>query len=421
MLLEEIVRAPHLRTGARQAPLGPYLDDLLAPIESVGYKPHSVHSLVYGIIQFGTYLHQQGLTDLDQLRFHHVQSFVATQPLYRCHGQYQYPISRGVWGARHLWRYACAMGITFPEPAPPEPIYATVLEEWLQYLERHQGLAPGTLALYRRHIRRFFEYLGPDASPTGLQRLEINRVRAYLRQACQGWSPAHRQVVLSTTRIFLRFAWNQGYLSQDLSLMVGRVPSFKHDRLPRGPRWEEAQRLLEAPDRTTELGRRDYAILQLLLTYGVRSQQIRLLSLEDIAWQSSTLHFAPLKGGRPITVPLLPAVGEAILAYLQEGRPSSPSRRLFLSSRPPFSPLTKGGLTSLVARAFAQSGVPSPHHGPHALRHTWATRMLAEGQSLKTMADLLGHRRWETTRLYTKVDIGQLRTVALPWPEEVAS
>ena len=421
MLLEEIVRSPHLRAGARQAPLGPYLDDLLAQIESVGYKPRSLRDLVQGIIQFGTYLHQQGLTDLDQLRLPHVQAFVATQPLRQCKGQYQYPISRGVWGARHLWRYTCAAGITFPEPAPPEPVYAPVLEEWLQYLERHQGLADGTLALYRRHIRRFLEYLGSEATPTGLQRLEISRVRAYLRQACQGWSQAQRQAVLSTVRIFLRFAWSRGYLSRDLSLMVGRVPHFKHDRLPRGPRWEEAQRLLEAPDRATALGRRDYAILQLLLTYGVRSQQIGLLALEDIAWRSSTLHFAPLKGGRPITVPLLPAVGEAILAYLQEGRPSSPSRRVFLSSRPPFFPLTRGGITSLVARAFAQSGVSSPHHGPHALRHTWATRMLAEGRPLKTMADLLGHRSWETTRIYTKVDMGQLRTVALPWPEEGSS
>lgn len=421
MLLEDIVRSPHLRACARRAPLGPHLDDLLAEVESIGYKPRSLRDLVYGMIQFGTYLHQQGLTDLGQLRLHHVQSYVATQPLRRCQGQYQYPISRGVWGARHLWRYACATGITFPEPAAPEPVYAPVLEEWLHFLERHRGLADGTLALYRRHIRRFLEYIGPDASPTGLQRLEISRVRAYLRQACQGWSQAQRKAVLSTVRTFLRFAWSRGYLPRDLSLMVGRIPSFKHDRLPRGPRWEEAQRLLEAPDRTTDLGRRDYAILHLLLTYGVRAQQIGLLSLEDIAWRSSTLHFAPLKGGRPITVPLLPAVGEAILAYLRQGRPVSPSRRLFLSSRPPFSPLTRGGITSLVGRAFAQTGVPSPHHGPHALRHAWATRMLAEGHPLKTLADLLGHRSLETTRLYTKVDIGQLRTVALPWPEEVTS
>lgn len=337
MLLEEIVRSPHLREWARKEPLGSHIDDLMTQVASVGYKPRSLQDLVHGIIQFGTYLHRQGLTDLCQLRLHHVQSFVATQPLRRFLGKYQYPISPGVRRARYLWRYAVAAGLTLADSEPSFPL----LEEWLQYLERHQGLAQGTIALYRRHIRRFLVYLGPVAAPPDIAELEIHQVRAYLQQACRGWSPAQRKAVVSTVRIFLRFAWSRGYLSRDLSLMIGRVPHFNHDRLPRGPRWEDAQRLLDVPDRTTELGRRDYAILQLLLTYGVRAQQIGLLSLEDIAWQSNSLHFAPIKGGRPITVPLLPAVGEAILAYLQQGRPSSASRRLFLRSRPPLAPLTR--------------------------------------------------------------------------------
>lgn len=118
-------------------------------------------------------------------------------------------------------------------------------------------------------------------------------------------------------------------------------------------------------------------------------------------------------------VPLVPSVGEAILDYLGRGRLQTGSRRVFLSTRPPFSPLTGSAITSLVTRAFAKTGVPSPHRGSHALRHAWATRMLEEGRPLKIIADLLGHRSLETTRIYTKVDLGRLRTVPLPWPAEV--
>ncbi|MDP3064690.1 MAG: site-specific integrase [Chloroflexota bacterium] len=419
MTVEDIVRSPELQARARRAPLGPHIDDILAGVEPLGYKPDSLRGLVYGLIQFGDYLHRQGVTALGQLRFHHVESFLATQPIRQCRGRYQYPISRGVWGARYLWRYACATGITAPEEPPPAPVYSPLLEEWLWFLERHRGLALKSLDLYRRHIRRFLEYMGPDATEAGLRHLEVDSIHDYLGHACRGRSRSERKAVLSTLRIFLRFTWSRGYLTRDLSFAVERVPSFKHDRLPRGPRWEDARRLLDAPDRATALGRRDCAILQLLLTYGVRAQQLCLLSLDDISWRSETLAFMPLKGGRPVVVPLVPSVGEAMLAYLRCGRPQTGSRRLFLSTRPPFLPLTGSSITSLVARAFAKTGVSSPHHGSHALRHAWATRMLQEGRPLKTIADLLGHRSLETTRIYTKVDLGRLRTVPLPWPEEV--
>jgi integrase/recombinase XerD len=117
------------------------------------------------------------------------------------------------------------------------------------------------------------------------------------------------------------------------------------------------------------------------------------------------------------SVPLMPAVGEAILSYLRNGRPNTNSRRVFLCSQPPFTPLLS--ISSMVARVFQKAEVASPHHGSHALRHAWATRMLAEGHPLKTIADIIGHRSIETTRIYAKVDFARLRTVSLPWPEEV--
>ncbi len=418
MVLEDIVRSSRLRGLARQAPLGPSIDGFVAAVASTGYTPESLRELLYGVIRFGAFLRRRGMTDLRRLETSDVEAFVARQPIRRCRGKYHYRISRGVRGARHLLRYARAAGIAAPESPSPPPLYAALLDEWVAFLERHRGLAPKSLDLYRRHLRRFLEPLGRDATGVRLRRLDADQVRDYVRRVAQGRSRSERKAVVSTLRMFLRFAWDRGYLARDLTDAVERVPSFKQERLPRGPRWEDAQRLLETPDRATALGGRDYAILQILLAYGVRAQQVCRLCLEDIVWRAGTIRFAPLKGGRAVEVPLQPAVGEAVLAYLRAGRSPTDSRHVFLSTCPPFPALAASTITSLVARAFAKAGIPSPHHGSHALRHAWATRLLAEGQSLKTIADLLGDRSLETTRIYAKVDFDRLRSVGLPWPGE---
>lgn len=331
--------------------------------------------------------------------------------------RYYYRFSPGISAARHLLRYTRTVGIVAPEREGALPCYAPLLAEWLAFLKQHRGLTPGTLDLYGRYVGRFLKTLGPEATDSGLGRLDVARVRAYVSRAAHGRSRSVRKAVVSTLRSFLRFARDRGYLTDDLSATVERVPCFKHERLPRGPRWEDALRLLEVPGCTTTRGRRDYAILQLLLSYGVRARQVSGLCLDDIRWRQEQIRFAPLKGGRQVVVPLLPTVGDALLHYLQAGRPSTAIRHLFLSSHPPFPPLRSAAISSLVARTMEHAQIETPHRGSHALRHAWATRLLAEGQSLKTIADLLGHRSLETTRIYAKVDFTRLRTVGLPWPE----
>lgn len=419
MTFEDIIRSPRLRALGRAAPLGPYIDDFVTTVSATGYTPTSLRDLLQGVIQFGTFLREQGVTDLQNLQARHVEAFIATQPLRRCRGQYVYPISRGVRGARHLWCYAQAAGITAVDSNRPSSDHP-VLEAWLAFLERHRGLAKNSLALYRRHIQRFLDELGPQANGAKLRSLNAERVRDYISRAVHGYSRSHRKAVVSTLRIFLRFAWERGYVERELATTVERIPSFKHETTPRGPCWEDAQRLLDVPDRSTTLGQRDYAILQILLSYGVRAQQVCSLKLQDLSWPTDTIRFAPMKGGRGVEVPLTPTVGEAVLAYLRAGRPQpSASRHVFLRSRAPFRPITTSAISGLVTKAFVQAGVASPHRGSHALRHAWATHLLAEGRSFKTIADLLGHRSLETTRIYAKVDVRRLRTVGLSWPQEV--
>jgi site-specific recombinase XerD len=245
------------------------------------------------------------------------------------------------------------------------------------------------------------------------------RVRKYLQHQAPRFARVTRKNLVITLRSFLRFAFGSGYLQRDIAGAIERVPCFALARLPRGPKWEDLAKILATVDRGTTLGRRNFAILLMLMTYGVRAVQLTSLRLDDVNWRENQITFPAAKRGRPINAPLTAAAGNALLQYIRDGRPASRERRVFLSVVPPFRPLTAGSLCNITTPAFIHSGIASPHRGSHAIRHAWATRAFAQGQRLKTVADLLGHRGLESTRIYTKVDYAQLRSVGLGWPAEV--
>jgi site-specific recombinase XerD len=408
-------RRPKYRAGVLEGPLGPYIDGFIASVFQVGYTPGSLRSLVLGAVNFGRYLAKMQLCDLRKLRDKHVRDYIATTRPQR-HGKYCFHVSPGARAAPHVLRYLRRLGVALAAGPPSRQF--PILEEWLTFLRDHRGLAEKSLRLYGCHIVKFLEHLGRDATSAGLKRLSPERIRDYIRARASTYGRSERKMLVSTLRAFLRWAFGQGYLRRDLTIAVERVPSFKHEHLPRGPRWKDLLKLLQVPDRGTAQGRRDYAILLLLITYGVRAHQVGTLQLGDIDWRRMLVHFKAAKRGRDVQVPLTIPVGEALVKYLRMGRPETPGRYFFISMRPPVRPLLAVSINNIVSRAFRLAGVPSPHRGSHAIRHAWATRMLAQGQPLKTIADLLGHRSIETTRIYTKVDYTRLHEVALPWPRK---
>jgi integrase/recombinase XerD len=416
MAFHDMFLSDRLRALGQLSPIAPHIEAFLAHLLAVGYTPASVKDAVRGALEFGVYLNRRRMHDLRTLTWSHVDAFVATQPRRKRSGRRAYPLSRGVRGSRHLYRWAQGEGIVPPDPIPAAPRYAALLEEWLAFLDRHRGLAPKSLQLYAGRLRPFLEFIGPGATVPTLRRLEPIRIQQYVRVAAPRYSRHERKAMFDVLRRFLQYAWQHGYMPRDLSSAVMRPPVYQHERLPRGPSWADAQRLLGETDNSTPAGCRDLAILQLLLSYGIRRQQVCRLRLEDIHWRRETISFSPMKRGNPVKAPLLASVGDAIADYLRRARPPSETRRVFLTASAPIRPLSPQGLTEVVKRAFDRAKVTSPRPGPHALRHAWATRLQAEGQPLKVIADLLGHRSIETTRIYAKVNFTQLRTVGLSWP-----
>ena len=420
MLFENIIQSRWVCEAIRCGPLGPYMDGFVTAAAGMGYTKGSLYDMVLGASWFARYVTASGITDVRELRHHHVRDFIRTRAVFRDGTSHVTASTRGRRGARHLLHYLRTSGIVPPEPVA-ESAYAWVLDEWLALLRQHRGLTAQSVDLYRRQVEPFLHDLQADAQPHRLDALSPTRVREYLQRHAPRFARVTRKNLVMTLRGFLRFAFRAGYLQRDVASSIERVPCFTLDRLPRGPKWEDLPQLLTTVDRSTALGRRDFAILLALMTYGVRAGQLTSLRLEEVHWREDRITFPPAKRGRAIDVPLTPAVGNALVHYLRAGRPASAARQVFLSSDPPFRPLAASSVYNVVARAFRVAGIASPHRGSHAIRHAWATRAFAQGHGLKTVADLLGHRQLESTRIYTKVEYPQLRSVGLPWPEEVRS
>ena len=415
MTFEAVIRSAWLREAVRISPLGPFMDGFVEGVAGIGYTAQSMYGLVLGATQFARHLASIGVTDVTALRDYHVEAFIATLPRYRCRQAYWMRQVAGTRAAHHVIQYLRRIGATPPEPRPVLP-YSWVLDEWTASLGQHRGLAPASVDVYRRGVEPFLQALGADATADHLVALTAERVHAYVERYAAPLARATRKNLVIVMRSFLRFAFSRGYLAHDLENVVPRVPCFSQDRLPRGPKWADVAKLLTTVDRSTTQGRRDFAMLLILITYGVRRSQLVDLRLDDLDWRASTLRMPASKRGRRVVVPITAAVGDALVAYLRDARPTTVSRSIFLSMDPPFRPLAAASVYNVVSEAFRRAKIPTPHRGSHAIRHAWATRALAQGQRLKTIADLLGHRSLESTRIYAKVDVTQLRTVALPWP-----
>ena len=186
--------------------------------------------------------------------------------------------------------------------------------------------------------------------------------------------------------------------------------------IPRAISADQVDRVLASIDRSTAMGRRDYAILLLFARLGLRLSEVVFLELDDIDWANGTLHLRT-KGGIRNTFPLSHEVGAAIADYLRHGRPPCSSRRVFLRVRAPIGGFRGAtGIGSVVRHVIERAGVDAPTRGAHQFRHGLATGLLRHGASLTEIGDILGHRHPDTTRIYTRVDLEALRSLALPWP-----
>lgn len=297
------------------------------------------------------------------------------------------------------------------EPTPAEQC----VQAYEQYLREQRALAQATIINYVRFIDQFLkDRFG--AKPAQLSTLNASDIVRFVQRQARHLSLKRAKLLTTALRSFLQYARYTGDIRLDLAAVVPCVASWSMPAIPRGIAPDQVRRLLNQIDRSTSVGRRDYAILLLLARLGLRSGEVVLLELEDIDWNGGSLSVHG-KSGRRTQLPLPHDVGEAIVAYLRDGRPRCASRRVFLRARAPIAGFaTQCAVGSIVRHTVLRAGIEAPTTGAHQFRHGLAAQMLREGASLAQIGELLGHKSPETTKIYAKVDLGGLRTLAMPWP-----
>ena len=285
-----------------------------------------------------------------------------------------------------------------------------LLASFRGYLLKERGLVPRTADAYVAYARRFLDSLSPDDPLAGLTAHAVTE--SVLHEATAVSAGAARHFV-TAVRSFLRFCLIEGVLETDLSPAALAVSDRGRSSLPKRISRADARALLGSCDRQRAVGRRDYAVIITLLRFGLRASEVAGLTLDDIDWRRAEL-VVHGKGGREDRLPLPADVGAAIAAYLRRGRPSSTRREVFLRTLAPIGPLGRGGVSAIVRRACGRAGIAAV--GAHRLRHTAACEMVSAQVPLAQIGQVLRHRSLQSTALYARVDLDQLRLLAQPWP-----
>lgn len=315
----------------------------------------------------------------------------------------------------------CLRGLGATPPAPPAvltPVDA-LLERYRAYLRRERGVVTSTALDYADMVRLFLASRVTPVGELALSGLVAGDVIRFVLAQCPGRSRGTAKLMVTALRSLLGFLHVDGVLTRPLAEAVPSVAGWRLAGLPRALEAGQVRQLLARCDRRGAAGSRDFAVLTMLLRLGLRAGEAAGLQLDDVDWRHGEITVRG-KGSRLERLPLPIDVGQALAAYLRNGRPAPVDgcRRLFLRALAPHRGLTSNVVTKIVARAASRAGLP--HVTAHQLRHTAATTLLRAGAPLGEVGQLLRHRSPSTTAIYAKVDRDALGTVARPWPGDAA-
>lgn len=293
-----------------------------------------------------------------------------------------------------------------------------VVAAYTAYLDRLRGLARSTRVNHGATASEFLQFIGFDRNRNILGRIGQREVESFVVAVGGRIGRASLQHTVGHLRSFLRFLAGRGDIIQGLDSSIDMPRLYRGEQLPRALPWDTVRAFLTAIDRSTPQGRRDYAIFLLIATYGLRSSEVAALRLESIEWRAKRIRVPRPKVNAPLVLPLTTEVGDAVHDYVRNARPQHRRRELFLRLRAPSGPI----LTTTVIEAFQcwtrRSGLPITAQGPHCLRHSLAVHLLRQGAPVKTIGDLLGHRSIESTCVYLRLHVADLRDAALGLPAE---
>lgn len=408
-------------------PPGFRLEHFRAHLEQVRYSRSGIPSRISAARQFVYYLTEQGIS-IEEARPSHLDAFLQKmlERFRERHGCppkhprnwrsiYTGPIHRLLRLAQGKW----------PPTEPPandcERFQQEVCDGYCQWLTEIRGLSKETLRKNGSAARVFLRWFGERADRETLASLSVSDIDAYLEWRMNGLRRATRWGVTHCLRSFLRYLKFAGLIPHDLSSTVSGPILYKFEEIPRAFTKEQVEKLLETTRCDhSPTGLRDYAILMLLATYGLRAGEVARLRLEDIDWRGERLRVSQSKTGVESLLPLVAPVGEALLEYLQKGRPKTDVREVFLRVCAPHGPFARGGsIDGVINSRLKRAGIKvTGRHGSHAFRFARAASLLQASVPLKSIGDLLGHCTASSTAIYLRLPTDGLREISLEVPRK---
>jgi site-specific recombinase XerD len=421
-MLERYFVKPETVERIRASWIGSEVEQYVAWLAEQGYGARSVWRRVPLAVAFAEFARARGATSVADLPAH-VDAYVAARVGghrgERANGTTAQQVAKEVRGPVEQLLRLVVPGFTGAGRARHHDPFAEAVPGFFAYLVAERGLRPASVTLYAHHLRRFEVYLG-RVGVRGLRELSPALLSAFVAErSAAGLAKTTVRDCCGVLRVFLRYAHREGAVGRDLSTTVEWPQVYRLASIPRSISWTEVGNVLAGVDRRTPCGRRDYAILLLLVTYGLRGREVAALTLDDIDWKRERLAIPERKAGHATAFPLSKTVGEALVDYLRHGRPTTTDRRVFFRSAAPVRPIGAAAVSGCARRYLLRAGVRVPRPGSHTLRHTLVQRLVDADFALKEIGDFVGHRSPASTQIYGKVAVEALRRVALGDGEEV--
>lgn len=421
-MLENYFKKPETVDRVRACWIGVEIERYVAWLSEHGYADRTVWQRVPILLRFAGFARDRGATALEDLP-EHVDAYVARWSA-RQHRAPRRPgdgrqVGKEVRGPIEQMLELVVPGFVGSGRRHRPVPFADRVPGFFEYLASERGLRSASIDAYRHYLCRFETWLA-DIGVDRLAALSPTLLSAFVSERrALGLAMTTVRETCGVLRVFLRYLHREGVHPRDLSETVEWPQVYRLSGLPRSISWPEVEKVLGCVDRRTPCGKRDYAILLLLVTYGLRAREIVALALDDIDWKHERLAVPQRKAGHSTAFPLSVSVGEALVDYLRHGRPRTTDRRVFFRATAPTRPIGQAAVSSCAKHYLLKAGIDVPRPGSHTLRHSCVQRLVDSGFALKTIGDFVGHSTPASTEVYAKVAVESLRDVALGDGEEV--
>ena len=420
-MLERCYVRPETVDRIRSCWISGAIDQYVTWLVEQKYNDKTVFRRIPLLVSFGDFARAQGAESIGDLP-RYIETFVEARVSERVRGRKSGErLKRILKDIRNpiqqMLRLVIA-GFTVKRRRRPENPFEELAPSFFVYLRQEKGLRETSIIHYSHYLRQFDSYL---------QSIQFDDLRHLSPPVLSGFFPVFSQRRGRTSvrdacgvlRVFVRYLYRERILTTDFSSIIEHPQTYRLSNVPRSITWDEVRRMLDAVDKRSPRGKRDHAILLLLVTYGLRAREVAALTLDDIDWRNERLRIPERKAGHSTAYPLSPIVGQAILDYLKLGRPQTTDRHIFFRTVAPQAAMTYSAVSGTATHYLRKAGIPVSRAGSHTLRHTCVQRLVDADVSLKVIGDYVGHRVPAATRIYTKVAVESLREVACGDGEEV--